>query len=357
MASLHTIFQDIADIISDKSNTESLKLKIKSDQIDWEKIVPVASSHLVIPLLYCKLKEKDLLDNLPKDLKSYLEEITNQNRDRNQTILKEVKDISLLLNTHKIDHVFLKGAAMLVTGVYRDLAERMIGDIDILVNPKQLFETQKLLRNNGYIQAEKSLTDKYFTQKHLPRLIPESKLTAIEVHRRILHRQADKILHTGLVLKNKKVCNDIFVPDVNTLYFHSILNFEINDLGFYHNYLGLRNVYDALILFKKLNSEQKTNSLKNKYISSFFAKVSCYFKIEKFLSLGLSNNFSKSIFIRKQKHECFNKVHFFVFNLVDVIALIIKRVLLFMTNPSYRKESFRKRKQILKFIKSRIQFF
>ncbi len=86
MASLHTIFQDIADIIKDKPNRESLKLKIETDQFDWAKIVPVASSHMVIPLLYCKLKEKDLLDILPKDLLSYLEEITNQNECQHRQV-------------------------------------------------------------------------------------------------------------------------------------------------------------------------------------------------------------------------------------------------------------------------------
>ncbi len=89
MASLHSIFQDIADIISDDTERESLKLKLETDAFDWEKIVPVASSHLIIPLIYCKLKEKDVLHLLPNDLKSYLEEITRQNRERNNTILKK----------------------------------------------------------------------------------------------------------------------------------------------------------------------------------------------------------------------------------------------------------------------------
>ena len=60
MATLHSIFQDIADIISEDHNTEYLKLKIETDPFEWEKIVPVASSHLIIPLIYCKLKEKEL---------------------------------------------------------------------------------------------------------------------------------------------------------------------------------------------------------------------------------------------------------------------------------------------------------
>ncbi len=84
MASLHTIFQDLALIISDRSDMDQLRLKLETNAFDWEKIVPVASSHLIIPLIYCKLKEKKFLHLIPDDLKSYLEEITRQNRDRNK---------------------------------------------------------------------------------------------------------------------------------------------------------------------------------------------------------------------------------------------------------------------------------
>ncbi len=355
MASLHSIFQDIADIISDESNTETLKLKIETNQLDWEKIVPVASKHLVIPLLYCKLKEKDLLDILPVDLQSYLEEITNQNRDRNKTIIKEVNEISLLFKKHEVDHVLLKGVALLISGIYNDIGERMIGDIDVLVNPDQLLKAQEILLQDDYTSAKESLTDKFIEQKHLPRLIPKTKLAAIELHRRLLHVKSNKILHEKDILKNKHTQKDIYIPDDKTLFLHGVLNFEVNDLGYYYNYLGLRNAYDGLILLEKLNTKQSSKYLTNKYVRSFFNKVSCYFSLIQLDPNDLKKTLSRSIFILKQKYRRLNTVHFFIFNLNDVISLISRRFLLFIINPSYRKASFKKRKQILSFVKSRIK--
>lgn len=325
MASLHTIFQDIADIICDKPNGESLKLKIETDQFDWKKIVPLASSHLVIPLLYCKLKEKDLLDSLPKDLLSYLEEITNQNRERNKTILKEVKDISLLLNTHKIDHVFLKGAALLASGIYKDIGERMIGDIDILVHPNQLIDAQNLLLNHGYSEIETTFGSKFFEHKHLARLIPVTKLIAIEIHRKLLHRPIKNQLEPLKILRTKRLVNSIAIPNNKVLLNHTVLNFEINDYGYYYKYMGLRNSYDALILMDKLTTEVISVLVANKYIGSFFEKASCYFILKESVHIKRLFQFRKKIFLLKQKNKIIAKLTYvFLWN-GQFINIMIKR--------------------------------
>ena len=354
MASLHSIFQDISEIIRNDSDKESLIHKLESDAFDWEKIVPVASSQLIIPLIYCKLKEKNVLMHIPEDLNSYLEEITKQNRERNKTIIKEVHEISDLFRENKIDHVFLKGAALLVSGIYGDIAERMVGDIDILVHPDQLFKSQELLIQNGYAQAEESLTDKYFEQKHLPRLLPENNIAAIEIHRRLIQKSTDDLLDPVKVLKNKSQNRDINIPAATDLLLHSILNFEINDLGYYFNYLGLRNAYDALILSGSITMKVKNNFLDNKYTRSFSMKLSYYFNEEIFELLPASSKWRQFFFLSKQKHQSIRKINFKILTIINIISLIFNRLILFISNSSYRKESYDKRNQIFKFIKARI---
>ena len=49
--------------------------------------------------------------------------------------------MSEILNNEKIDYVFIKGAAMLLGGYFTDIGERMIGDIDFLVNVKEIKKT------------------------------------------------------------------------------------------------------------------------------------------------------------------------------------------------------------------------
>jgi hypothetical protein len=355
MASLHSIFQDIADIIRNDSDMESLKQKLESDTFDWEQMVPVASSQLIIPLIYCKLQEKELLIHIPEDLNSYLKEITNQNRERNQAIIKEVQQISNMLNENKIDHVFLKGAALLVSGNYREIAERMVGDIDLLVHPDQLIKSQELIIQNGYSQAEESLTDKYFEQKHLPRLLPKKNIAAIEIHRRLVQKSTGDILDPVKVLKNKKLNGGINIPASADLLLHSILNFEINDLGYYYNYLGLRNAYDALILLGSSKMNIKNNLPNNKYTRSFIMKLSYYFNGEISEVLPASSKLRSFLFLSKQKHRSLRKVSFKILTLFNITSLIFHRLIFFIFNASYRKESYDKRKQILKFIKGRIR--
>ena len=51
---------------------------------------------------------------------------------------------------NNIDHVFLKGAA-LVSSIYKDsLGIRMVGDIDILINNDQILKAKSLMEDYGY---------------------------------------------------------------------------------------------------------------------------------------------------------------------------------------------------------------
>ena len=92
-----------------------------------------------------------------------------------------MKELSELFKINGIDHVFLKGAALLASGHYMDNAERMVGDIDVLIAPKQIAAAFNLLQSNGY---NKTVGYAYKTIgfRHTDRLISETKLAAIELH-------------------------------------------------------------------------------------------------------------------------------------------------------------------------------
>jgi hypothetical protein len=357
MAYLHSIFQDIADIISNNSDKDSLKLKLETHQFDWEKIVPVASSHLVIPLIYCKLKEKELLHLIPEDLKSYLEEITRQNSERNKTILKEVQEISTLLNENKIDHVFLKGAAMLASGIYTNIGERMIGDIDILVHPEQLFDAHELLKRNDYKGIVRNFRQKIIEHRHLARLIPNNKLAAVEIHRKLLRKSGKNQLEPIVVLNNKENANGILAPNHKDLLIHNILSFEINDYGYYYNFLGLRNAYDASILAEKVSYNDLKTFLTNKYMRSFLSKNSIYFNIpNNKVSISYSM-FRKKFFLLKQRYKFIAGVTYRLFHLLQFCNIIGSRVTLFIRNKKYRKSTLNDRKRIIQLIRKKFKVF
>ena len=94
--------------------------------------------------------------------------------------------ISALFQKEGITHSFLKGSALLVAGYYKDLGERMIGDIDILVENSQLELAHNLLSKQDYDPVHVTFGHDYFEHKHLPRLIPKERLSAVEIHRKLI---------------------------------------------------------------------------------------------------------------------------------------------------------------------------
>ena len=69
--------------------------------------------------------------------RKYIKKIYELNLERNNILIKEINEISDLLNKENINHVYIKGASLIISNDYDVKSERMIGDIDILVNEKQ----------------------------------------------------------------------------------------------------------------------------------------------------------------------------------------------------------------------------
>ena len=63
-------------------------------QIFWDRLVQFGSGHLVLPAIYGALKRKKLEHVVPKELFSYLEEISELNKKRNNDILKQIYFLS-----------------------------------------------------------------------------------------------------------------------------------------------------------------------------------------------------------------------------------------------------------------------
>jgi hypothetical protein len=185
MGNLAITYRHIADILSFETSNSQLETLLKDPSFDWNIIVVEGSKHLVLPAIYCRLKAKRLLHVLPVELETYLKDITSINRNRNASVLKQVQFIAQLLKKHHIDHVFLKGSALLALGCFEDNAERMVGDIDILVSKDQLTTAFELIKANGY---NKTFGYAYETIgfRHLDRLISPLALAAIEIHSDLL---------------------------------------------------------------------------------------------------------------------------------------------------------------------------
>jgi len=130
---------------------DEIRSVIRSGSVIWEQIVSVGTAHFVFPALFLQFKRSGLLPELPADLVVYMEEFTELNRQRNRQLIEQATELTALLNLHGISPVFLKGTAHLFDGLYNDIAERMIGDIDFLVTEKDLIKASDVMMNQGYL--------------------------------------------------------------------------------------------------------------------------------------------------------------------------------------------------------------
>ena len=131
----------------ENGNKEEIEKQLQFNDIDWDNVVKISTAHYVFPSLYCNLLRCNFLHYLPDELVTYMEHITNLNRDRNEKIIKQARQLNTLLLKNNIKPIFLKGTANLLAGIYNDIAERMVGDIDFIFSEKDYPKAIKLLRN------------------------------------------------------------------------------------------------------------------------------------------------------------------------------------------------------------------
>jgi hypothetical protein len=247
-------------ISSEKHNKQAIEKQLKENKVDWDAVVKVSTRHFVFPALYCVLKREDFLQHLPQELVNYMELITNLNRKRNEQIITQAKELNTFLLAHNITPVFLKGTGNLFAGLYKDIAERMIGDIDFIFSKEAYPKAIKLLRNYGYSDV---LKERYHfpSQHHYRRLKKEHHISAIEIHKELSLKKYTNEFNYAFVKKDCQIINDVAVLSYANKLNVSIVTSQITDNIFYYKTINLRNAYDVFLISKKTNAKQAVNTV------------------------------------------------------------------------------------------------
>jgi len=241
-------------------NRQSIEKQLQSDTIDWDAVVKVSTAHYVFPALYCNLNRSGFLQYLPQELVSYMEHITNLNRERNQQIITQAKDLNTLLLANNITPIFLKGTGNLLADLYEDIGERMVGDIDFIFSKEDYPKAITVLRDNRYSDVGKY--EYHFpAQKHYRRLQKENNIAAVEIHQEILLEKYANEFNYSFVEKDSQVINGVTVLSYANKLNLSIIANQINDSGYYYKTMTLRNAYDVFLLSKKTNAKEAVNTL------------------------------------------------------------------------------------------------
>ena len=244
----------------EEKNRQEIEKQLKSTSIDWDAVVKVSTAHYVFPALYCNFKRADFLKYLPIDLVDYMKHITNLNRERNKKIITQAKDLNSLLLANNIRPIFLKGTGNLLAGIYEDIAERMVGDIDFIFSIEDYPKAIIVLKNNGYSDVLKT-DNRYPKFKHYQRLKNDNYIAAIEIHKELLIEKYANEFNYSFVEKNSQVINGIAVLSYGNKLNLSIIANQINDNGFFNKTMALRNAYDVFLLSKKTNAKDAVHSL------------------------------------------------------------------------------------------------
>ncbi|SDR72875.1 Uncharacterised nucleotidyltransferase [Polaribacter sp. KT25b] len=244
----------------EQHNKILVETELKSGNIDWNSVVKVSTGHFVFPALYCNLKRAEFLDYVPQDLVDYMIHITDLNRERNQQIIDQAKELNELLLSHNITPIFLKGTGNLLEGLYEDIAERMVGDIDFIISKKNYPPAIKILANFGYKKVHK--TDYDFPQfKHYPRLNKKNNIAAVEIHKELLTEKYANEFNFNLIEKDTQNINNTTLISFKNQLALTIIAKQINDHGFLYIDIALRNAYDVFLLSKKTDALVAFNNL------------------------------------------------------------------------------------------------
>src|SRR5580704_15383484 len=228
-------------------------MDLPANEAEWQKVLRLASTHLVTPLLRRAFQEHGLVSGLPKGVLEFLDAVYTLNLERNLRYEDQLAHLIQVLNNTGVRPVLLKGAAALVSGLYPTPGERMIGDIDVLIPPSQLAGAVKHLRAAGYrpVAAEEELpeTEDYGPKiHHYPRSYSLDWPVAVELHVHPVHLPVARLLGSEEVVRDATPLNwrggDCLLPSPTHFVMHNVIHAFVVDMRILQGYLSLRQLFE-----------------------------------------------------------------------------------------------------------------
>jgi hypothetical protein len=144
---------------------------------DWDVLFEDSRRHGIASLLYYRLRTFHPRTPIPANVMERLRQIYLQCSCRNMQLYHELGNLMGTLRLDNIPVIALKGVH-LATVVYRNVALRPMGDIDLLVKQSDLLRVQEILVKQGYIALKEEVGS---AQEHLPPYKKKGSFT-IEIH-------------------------------------------------------------------------------------------------------------------------------------------------------------------------------
>ncbi|HET6558835.1 MAG TPA: nucleotidyltransferase family protein, partial [Prolixibacteraceae bacterium] len=240
--------------------------KINSGLVDWDKFVWLCSNHLILPAIYLKFRDHDIVGHLPNELSEFLKEIYQLNLSRNSKILEQLHDITRLLNQHDIYPIYLKGTGNMLDDLYCDRGERLIGDIDLLVPEKDYLRAVTIMKEDGY-QTSSPVYFDVEKLKHYPGLSKEGAATHIEIHRLPVSDDYKQWFNPSIIDTQKKAVSGLqgcYVLSDHHKIIHNFIHGQLGHKAHIYGVVSLRDIYDLYLFSKRSTIEDTLREIKSK---------------------------------------------------------------------------------------------
>jgi hypothetical protein len=151
-------FDVVSRILSERvlgrEASDGLRAMIGSPEIDWDRVVGIASAQFVLPAAAAALRDLGLLKRLDDELGTFLAAVHAANTERNAELRTELTAAVKILCRAGIEPVLLKGAIRLADRLYPDDGWRMLRDLDLLVPNAALADAIRAFEEAGYALIE-----------------------------------------------------------------------------------------------------------------------------------------------------------------------------------------------------------
>ena len=160
--------------------------------------------------------------------------------------------------------------------------------------------------------------------KHYPRLLHNEKLIAVEIHEQVLHHNVRKINKKEILKKKIILNNKAQISDNHYQMVHNLLNYQLNDYGYFKAIYSFRSIYDILTIIKE----------KTYFFDKNYDKIVRYYFI--ILDVLLTTHFIKKYsfyeilykyrFVLKKKYKFMFRLDSYFSNLFLLIYLLPSKI-------------------------------
>jgi len=161
--------------------TDELPDSRRLEACDWTRLETLAAHHAVTPIVYRAAESR--ADAMPRDVRRRMWVAYRATVLRNQTVAHLTSDLGRRLSAANVPCILLKGAALVHT-LYADPGLRHVGDLDLLVDERDVPRTASLLEAMGFRRFGRPLRTEWPTGEFHLVYVRDGAL-AVELHWRL----------------------------------------------------------------------------------------------------------------------------------------------------------------------------